>query len=179
MAAVQKNLILTKFVLYTLLFIYSIFESIAEPLKFNPTDSLPFKNIKQVESYQNLSQLKLISNKNTVLIYTIQSCSPCIRLAKKLEKLVSQDSILNGSIIFFNPSVVDLTTVKNQVLEHYSYAPFYIKDNPNNFFQLDAYPFIAFHDSNGELIDSIIGNSWNIEAKIIKHLKKTTIKKKR
>jgi thioredoxin-related protein len=153
--------------------------SVVDPLNFNSTDSLPFKNIKLVLSYQNLSQLKPITNKNTVLIYTIQSCKPCINLAKKLEKLISEDSLLSGSIIFFNPSVVDLTTVKNQVREHYNFAPFYIKNNPNNLFKVDAYPFIAFHDSNGELINSVIGNSWNIENKITKHLKKTAGKKKR
>ncbi|MCC6254142.1 MAG: hypothetical protein IT276_04465 [Ignavibacteriaceae bacterium] len=135
-------------------------------------DSLPLDNLAKLKNYNNLSYVDYNLNRNVVIIYTVSWCNPCVKLAKELEKYSKNDTILKRSIIFFNPSVMDIMALKDQIQKHYRYSPYYYIEFPNEINKTNAYPYIAFHAKNGALIDSIIGYHYNTAKKIIEHISK-------
>lgn len=133
-------------------------------------DTLPLDSTKKLNNYNNLSEVSFNPHGETVVIYTVKWCKPCLKLAKELEAYTSKDITLGHSIVFFNPAVMDIVTLKDQVQKNYHFSPYFYVEYPNELKKPSAYPFIAFHNKDGLLSDSIIGYQRNIVKKIIEYV---------
>lgn len=132
---------------------------------------LPFKKTSSLETFKNLTAITPNNNTKCVVIYTTQSCKPCLKLAKQLNEKFRNDSSILKSIIYFNPSVLDQFSLEQYIVARENYkSPYFYKEQPNKLTGIDYYPYISFHNSDGLLIDSIIGYNQHSLNKIIKHL---------
>lgn len=139
-------------------------------LKIVTDDTLPLDSTKKLNNYNNLSEIYFNSQGKTVVIYTVKWCKPCLKLAKELETHTSHDTSLSKSIVFFNPAVMDIVTLKDHVQKNYRYSPYFYVEYPNQLKKPSAYPFVGFHDKDGLLSDSIIGYQRNVVKKIIEYV---------
>lgn len=132
---------------------------------------IPFKNISSFESYKNLTTILPSKNSNCVVIYTTQSCKPCLKLAKKLNEIFRNDTSVLKSVIYFNPSVMDYFSLDQYINKRENYkSPYFYVEQPNELAGIEYYPYISFHNSDGLLIDSIIGYNQRSLKKILRHL---------
>jgi thioredoxin-related protein len=132
---------------------------------------LPVGNLNQLNQWSNYTSIQPNLQGNRVLIYTIRSCKPCLKLAEKLRKQYQSDSTKLSSIIYLNPSVMDSSFLAKSILNSaYSSSPYFGVNYELNLDGVHSFPFIAFHDSNGMLQDTLIGYSRMNLNKTVKHL---------